>query len=230
MNIMSHHFLIDRYNITINTQSMYDYLQILSNFTDDIDSENSSFKFFGITQYRFFQTEEKDCLDDSKLKNADIFNIYFDMTELTCYHIGFKGDEKNKSDIIIGNLTYSDKLDIKHTYHTYNGYFDKTGFVLRYNPFNDTDSKKTKEIIEAIIKSQYNKKNTDNENDDNNGLLGDNIQGIELTFNIYEPNLDLFSAISILVQKSITGNPSITYFDVIPFLTNVYENKESKEL
>ncbi len=229
MNIMSHHFLLDRYNITINTQSMSDYLKILSNFADDMDSENSSFKYFGITQYRFFKTKKKEeCLDDSKAKNADIFNIYFTMTKLTCYNIGFKGDEKDIENCTIDenyNLSYSDKLDIKHTYHTYNGYFDKTGFVIRYNPYNDTDSKNAKEKIEKIIKKKVNKDSTDDNNSDCS--LGDNFQGIELTFNIYESSVDLFAAISLLVQKSITGNPSITYFDVIPFLSNVYENNKN---
>ena len=213
MNIMSHHLLTNRHNNSQNSQSMYDYLNILTNFNKDIESENSSLKYFGITQYRFFKTKEKECLDDSNTKNIDIFKIYFEMTNLTCYYTGFHGNEKDKDDIIIGQLYYSDKLDIKHTYHTYNGFFDKSGFVLRYNPLNDTDAKNIKDIINQI-------KN-------NSGLLGDNIQGIELTFNLYEPNLDIFSAVSFLVQKSIIGNPSISYFDVIPFLSNVYENKKS---
>ena len=224
MNIVSHHFITNRLNGSENTQSMYDYLQILTYIDNDIKNENTSLKYFGITQYRFFKTKEKECLDDSKSRNADIFKIYFKMTNLTCYYTGFNGNKKDKDDIIIDNeiISYNDKLDIKHTYSTYNGFFDKTGFVLRYNPFNENESKNVSQIIEKMINSKNN-----SNNGNNSGILGDNIQGIELTFNYYEPNLDIFSAVSFLVQKSITGNPTISYFDVIPFLTNVYENKKT---
>ena len=151
------------------------------------------------------------------------------MTKLKCYYNGFNGKNKNKSDIKNEEIKieYQDKLNINHTYNTFNGYFDKTGFVIRYNPYNKENYTKAYEILEKIINSnKYH--NSNNPNDENNqkALLEGNILGIELTFNLYEPNLNIFSAVSIFVQKSISGYPTISYFDVIPFLTNVYENQK----
>ena len=226
MNILSHHFLNNRQTLFLKDYNMYEYLKLLHQFDNVLneDLNNSSLKFFGITQYRFFKTNEKNCTDKSE--ENDLIKIYLRMTKLKCYYNGFNGKNKNKSDIKNEEIKieYQDKLNISHTYNTFNGYFDKTGFVIRYNPYNKT---KAYEILEKIINSnKYH--NSNNPNDENNqkALLEGNIQGIELTFNLYEPNLNIFSAVSIFVQKSISGYPTISYFDVIPFLTNVYENQK----
>ena len=229
MNILSHHFLNNRQTLFLKDYNMYEYLKLLNQFDNVLNEDlyNSSLKFFGMTQYRFFKTNEKNCSEKSK--ENDLIKIYLQMTKLKCYYNGFNGKNKNKSDIKNEEIKieYQDKLNISHTYNTFNGYFDKTGFVIRYNPYNKENYTKAYEILEKIINSnKYH--NSNNPNDENNqkALLEGNIQGIELTFNLYEPNLNIFSAVSIFVQKSTSGYPTISYFDVIPFLTNVYENQK----
>ena len=229
MNILSHHFLNNRQTLSLKDYSMYEYLKLLNQFDNILneDLDNSSLRFFGMTQYRFFQTKEKNCSDKSE--ENDLITIFLQMTKLKCYYNGFNGNNKNKTDIQNEEIKieYQEKLNISHTYNTFNGFFDKTGFVIRYNPYNKENYTKAYEILNKIINSNQNNI-YNNPNDENNqkSLLEGNIQGIELTFNLYEPNLNIFSAVSIFVQKSISGYPIISYFDVIPFLTNVYENQK----
>ena len=229
LNILSHHFLNNRQTLFLKDYNMYEYLKLLNQFDNVLNEDlyNSSLKFFGMTQYRFFKTKEKNCFDKSE--ENDLKKIFSEMTKLKCYYNGFNGNNKNKTEIKNNEIKieYQEKLNITHTYNTFNGYFDKTGFVIRYNPYNKENYTKAYEILEKIINSnKYH--NSNNPNDENNqkALLEGNIQGIELTFNLYEPNLNIFSAVSIFVQKSISGYPTISYFDVIPFLTNVYENQK----
>ena len=229
MNILSHHFLNNRQTLSLKDYNMYEYLKLLNQFDNILneDLDNSSLRFFGMTQYRFFQTKEKNCSDKSE--ENDLITIFLQMTKLKCYYNGFNGNNKNKTDIQNEEIKieYQEKLNISHTYNTFNGFFDKTGFVIRYNPYNKENYTKAYEILNKIINSNQNNI-YNNPNDENNqkSLLEGNIQGIELTFNLYEPNLNIFSAVSIFVQKSISGYPIISYFDVIPFLTNVYENQK----
>ena len=220
MNVMSHNFLNNREKFTFKEYSMYEYLKLLMQF-DNINNEldNSSLEFFGITQYRFFKTKEKDCYES---KENDLIKTFLNITNLKCYYSGFNKKGKDKTDISNEEISikYEEKLDIIHTYKTFYGNFDKTGFIIRYNPYDKENASKTYEILEKIINSnQYQEKD--------GALLEGNIQGIELTFNLYEPNLDIFTAASIFIQKGVTGNPILSSFEVIPFLSNVYENKKN---
>ena len=232
MNILSHSYLNDKFNYSDyyrSMNSMYDYLKLLNDFQYKIYQENINkseniniyFKYFGVVQYRFFKTLEKECIKDSEMKNSDLYKLYFDVTNLTCYYPGFKGKQKNKTDIS-DSIVYENNLKIKHNYKTYFGFFDKTGFVLKYNPYDNENYTKANDSIYKIINS-----NPSNEDKTEPPLLEDNIQGIELTFNLYEPNLDIFTAASIFIQKGVTGNPILSSFEVIPFLSNVYENKKN---
>ena len=219
MNVMSHNFLNNREKFTFNEYSMYEYLKLLMQF-DNINNEldNSSLEFFGITQYRFFKTKEKDCYES---KENDLIKTFLNITNLKCYYSGFNKKGKDKTDISNEEISikYEEKLDIIHTYKTFYGNFDKTGFIIRYNPYDKENASKTYEILEKIINSnQYQEKG--------GALLEGNIQGIELTFNLYEPHLNVFTANVILVQKSINGYPTISYYDIIPFISNIYENKK----
>ncbi len=219
MNVMSHNFLNNREKFTFNEYSMYEYLKLLMQF-DNINYEldNSSLEFFGITQYRFFKTKEKDCFG---AKENDLIKTFLNITNLKCYYSGFNKKGKDKTDISNEEISikYEEKIDIIHTYKTFYGNFDKTGFIIRYNPNDKENASKAYEILEKIINSnQYQEKA--------GALLEGNIQGIELTFNLYEPFLNVFTANVILIQKSINGYPTISYYDIIPFISNIYENKK----
>ena len=229
MNIMSNNFLVNRQKLILKDYSMYEYLKLLNQFDNVLneDLKYSSLKFFGMTQYRFFKTKEKNCFDKSE--ENDLKKIFSEMTKLKCYYNGFNGNNKNKTEIKNNEIKieYQEKLNITHTYNTFNGYFDKTGFVIRYNPYNKENYTKAYQILEKIINSSKNHiYNNLNDEKNQKPLLEGDIQGIELNFNLYEPNLNIFSAVSILVQKSISGYPIISYFDIIPFLTNIYENQK----
>jgi hypothetical protein len=66
--------------------------------------------------------------------------------------------------------------------------------------------------------------------DPKNGLLNYDIQGIELQYTLYDPNLDIFITNLFLVQRDINGIPTFTIADAIPFNINMYETAKERDL
>lgn len=156
-------------------------------------------QIFGPIQYRFFYTQLR-----QENNNSPVFELF--VNKPTLYYMDYAGDHKDTS-ISFGDYTYKNEKEtnIEHIYNTHYGKIDKSGIqvITTFKEINDNNSN--------IL--------------DNLSAEKDNIQGFELLYNIYEPNLDIFVANAFLIQRSIIGKFHVTVADTIPFITNVYENK-----
>ena len=156
-------------------------------------------QIFGPIQYRFFYTQLR-----QENNNSPVFELF--VNKPTLYYMDYAGDHKDTS-ISLGDYTYKNEKEtnIEHIYNTHYGKIDKSGIqvITTFKEINDNNSN--------IL--------------DNLSAEKDNIQGFELLYNIYEPNLDIFVANAFLIQRSIIGKFHVTVADTIPFITNVYENK-----
>ena len=162
---------------------------------------------FGPIQYRFFYTKER-----QKNNKSPVFELFRD-NKTKLYYMDYTGDHKDTS-ISLGDYTYKNEKEtnIEHIYNTHYGKIDKSGIqvITTFKEINDNDSN----ILGKLFPE------TEAETEKNNS-----IQGFELLYNIYEPNLDIFVANAFLIQRSIIGYFHVTVADTIPFITNVYENK-----
>ena len=174
----------------------------------------ANLKLYGKIMLRFFATKERDCFSKSD-SELQINKLFLQMTEHKCYYSDYEGDNKDTSTLTLGqnspySFEYHDDIDITHTYNTFNGKFDKTGNLVLF------DFDKDVEITEKL-------KNTFDELFEN--PFPPQVQAIEFVANTYEPNLDIFVSNAVLMQKTISGKTAITYFESVPFVTNMYENK-----
>ena len=198
--------------LDVSSEGKDNFIDIFNNINSYIQDHSGDdepllpIQIFGPIQYRFFYTKPRP--NDTE---PPVFEL-FKYSKPSLYYMDYTGDHKNPS-ISLGDYTYKNEKEtnIEHIYNTHYGKIDKSGIqvITTFKEINDNDSN----IFGKLLKEAETetKKNS--------------IQGFELLYNIYEPNLDIFVANAFLIQRSIIGYFHVTVADTIPFITNVYENK-----
>lgn len=192
---------------TNNNQFLFEMDDALKFLLNLNKNSNENVIVYGKPLLRLFYTKKTNCFskDEEKLKINIIYNRIY---KKQCYYSEYSGDKKDKTKTLTYNgkeIKYSEEYDIKHTYDTYSGKIDKTGLFI---PFDFTEEEKNG--ITGI-----------------NGIIEDSLQGIELIYNTYEPNLDIFVSNAYLFQRALNGQAFISNMEAVPFITNVYENKNA---
>ena len=184
------------------TDSLVEAFSSINKYVTDSSNPEKSLlpiQIFGPVQHRFFFTKQRPVNAESAP-----FTL-FKHQELALYYMDYDGEHKDTSACLGDHAYKSEKeTNIEHVYNTHYGSIDKSGVQI-ITPFRDI--KNNPQIFDGLVTE------------------ADNIQGFELLYNIYEPNLDIFVANAFLIQRSIIGKFHVTVADTIPFITNVYENK-----
>ncbi len=89
------------------------------------------------------------------------------------------------------------------------GYYDNSGTIVDIYP-NGTKYQSIYEGLSVIMKNEKQ-------------YLNKFVRGLEFSYTTYDPNIDLFMANYMLVERDIMDNPFISHFDSVGFKTNVYE-------
>lgn len=184
--------------------SMNEAFNFLLNLNGKIkDTENII--VYGQSLLRLFYTKQRDCFTAEEMK-LTINIMYMNITKKICYYSEYTGDKKDKEKTLTINgkeIKYSDQYNITHTYDTYSGKLDETGLFVLFDFKTGAGD----------ILSEEKK------------IIDDSLQGMELIYNIYEPNLDIFVSNAYLFQRALNGEAFISNMEAVPFNTNVYENK-----
>ena len=194
--------------LNLNEEGKDEFKEIFDNINSYIkDNSNNEepllpIQIFGPIQHRFFCTEQR----PEKDNESPVFNL-FKYNKPTLYYMDYNSDDHKDTSISLGTYTYKSEKEtnIEHIYNTHYGKIDKSGIQVI------TTFKDFKENYDSVLGNVVQE--------------AENIQGFELLYNIYEPNLDIFVANAFLIQRSIIGKFHVTVADTIPFVTNVYENK-----
>lgn len=208
--------LLDSFSPT-TLSTMGDYLNYLSRYISLNNSltnpdDNEGFIFYGPAQFRFIKTQEKTCSE--VLASIKGFQDLLKFSNVTCYYADFMTGTYNMTDVY--NYSFQNNTNISRQFSTPVGFVDTPGVIIDIYPMDSIDYQNKMQDIFIIA-------------NESNGWLTNQVQGIELSFTLYDPNKDVFLSNLILVQRDINQNPIITVADCIPFITNVYETPSGQE-
>jgi hypothetical protein len=200
----------------INT--MYDALNYTIGFVDvnnqfNVVGNNKEFMYYGTARLRFLRTQNFSCYEN--VVGSDIYLKIMDKNLFLCYHNNFNETTWDTTSILNYKFSYPNSTNISHYINTPIGHSLGAGINIDLYFKNQTDyTKKMKDL--AYIANPA------------NNLLPNSIKGIELSFNVYNPSLDVFISNLIIFERDINLNPLVTYADTVSFITNVYETSQGQ--
>lgn len=202
---------------------MKDYL---NRYIDYIEGDLSSSKeraffFYGPIRFRFLDTIFYDCLKDY---NSYSLVMLIEDSNI-CKHLTFTDEAINSTShmnfLNISDIYYpfkfSNQTNITHILNSPLGQVTTSGIVI--DLYVDQEQDYNSKINQLKFLASY----------QDYDLL-ENYVGMELSYTLYDPNLDVFINNLLFTQRDIDYKPMITFADAIPFTTNIYEGSAGKSL